>query len=150
MSRFGGIEAFIAGLLTPLVAAGTLGEALVVAAKGLLTEPSSYPSVFVCSDPPILTSEDSGGSATTQVYSQATLVIIRLKSDGITLGEAKQTAWTLYDIVADTIRNEHPIGAPVGTTFDVLLPGTPYEIENVNVGEFGIAIPINTNIYWNK
>lgn len=150
MTRFYVTEPFVVSLLSPLVDAGTLGEVKPVTARGLLAEASNFPSVFVCSLTPREKSATAGFGHSEMEYEQETFITVRVKTAGQNIGEGKERAWALLQIISDTIQNQVPIDGSGGDVYGPLLPGDPFEPDVTSADEYGVGIIFKCEVFYCK
>lgn len=144
MSRFGDLEA---SCLARLATVGALAQTKIVPA-GLLemTRPEVWPAGVVS----IISAKRQGeelqiASHTTRMFRVDIAIVIWANSDGVTLGDARLSAWSIADAAMDAFAGFVPI-----VTGAVVWPVQAGEIQNVSTdaGQAGVYIPLTVDIQW--
>jgi hypothetical protein len=146
VSRFGALEA---SCLAQLETVSGFSETRAVAA-GLLMNgtPSAYPAgwLAVVAAKNVSQITPTAGH-TSYEYDIELGIVIFANSDGINIGDARVSAWTLQDGVFDAFTNFVPTGLPALTT---VWPVRPKDPQNVitDTGINAIYIPLTCKIAW--
>lgn len=144
MSRFGDIEA---ACLARLATVPGLAQTKIVPA-GLLemTRPEQWPAGVVS----IISATRVGDELqmpgrTTRMFRVEIAIVIWANSDGVSLGDARLSAWSLADLTMDAFASFVPVVAGV-----VVWPVQAGEIQNVSTdsGQAGVYIPLTVDIQW--
>jgi hypothetical protein len=154
MSRFGDVEA---QCLAKMQTIADFADARIVPA-GLIamTRPDAFPAVFVAINKK--TRLDIEGQPELQISGRVVrrcsievLVVIFANSDGVQLGDARLSAWSLADKVEDAFAGFVPLvgGGPTngGPT---VWPTTVGDAENVMTdnGQAGVLIPVTVQMQY--
>lgn len=144
MSRFGALETAVA---TQLATITSFAETRVVPAGMLLaTRPTQYPAAFVSLDNPKRTAYNVVNGHTTITWTVTVYVLIYANSDGVQLGDARISAWTLADAVIDAFLNFWPTGFAAGTApLAPCIPGDPANL-GLDAGQAEMSIPLDFSI----
>ena len=144
MSRFGALETAVAAQLATIT---DFAETRAVAAGLLLsTRPANYPAAFAALDNPKRTAFDVINGHTTIKWNVPVYIWIFANSDGMQLGDARTSAWTLADAVIDAFLNFWPTGFADGTVpMAPCMPGDPVNL-GLDTGQAEISIQLDFSI----
>ena len=145
-SRYAAIEAACFAQLQTLRG---FAELQIVSAGMLLNaHPELYPAGWLS----VLNAKKTEGiniaGHTSLEYDVEFGVLIYASGDGIHLGDARLSAWSLVDAVMDVFVNFQPSGIPALTSVWPVMPGDPQNVIN-DTGLSAIYVPFSVRIRYN-